>query len=312
MDNLDIIIIVALVILFLTAIMKFWPSQSTETFAISDNIIFKENLSVKKHHKYKQNSYKKENKLYDNKVNEFIIDQQFHNDYRDTLNAFIIMSPSKRLFNPADLPVTTDENVKFEEIKDIVESFIKEVNNNVKTNVSNNLGLTGWFDYEPVEKGEDGWEKQNKRVGIPGSVYNERAKKAPIKLINIEDITKETTEDEIRYIVYMVVQKQNVDDQMDVRVNFVINKRDVDLERKFFEKGDNFYEASVRIEEIFVNCFLSKLDFGSTNTIENFHNFDNIRDVKNDITDDREILEILTKKKEDILREQNSLGILNK
>jgi|APCry1669192647_1035423.scaffolds.fasta_scaffold03378_2 hypothetical protein len=311
MDNLDIIIIVSLVILFLLAMLKFWPNNNkSEQFAISDNVIIKELGTKKKtkrvHHK------NKESEKYNGKVNKYIIEQQFHNDYRDTLNAFVILSPSKRIFNPADLPVTVSEDVKLEEVIDIVESFIKEVNNNVKIIGSDKLGLNTWFDYEPRDKGRDGWEDQNKRLGIPGSVYDEPAKRAHIKLVNIEEITKESTEDEIRYIIYMVVQKQNVADQMDVRVNFVISKRDIDLEREFFSKGNNFYEASVKIEDIFVNCFLSNHDFGSTSALEDYHNFDNIKNSNQDITDDKEILQVLMKKKQDILREQNAVGILNK
>jgi myosin heavy subunit len=39
------------------------------------------------------------------------------------------------------------KDVKLEEVIDIVESFIKEVNNNVKIIGSDKLGLNTWFDY---------------------------------------------------------------------------------------------------------------------------------------------------------------------
>ena len=303
MDNLDICILIGLVIVFLTLMLKFWPkNNSQENFSITDNFIFRD--FPKKNKKIKTRKIKNEKK-YTGKVNKFIIDQQFHNDYRDTMNAFMIMSTSKRIFNPADNPVTTTNPV-FSEVVDIIESFINEVNNNVKTSVSDKYQNNTWFDMSPEKSIGSGWEKQQERLGLPKSVYEDPAVRAPIKLIKIEHLEKEETEDEVRYVAYLIVQKENVSDQMNIRVNFVINKRDINLDREFFDKGNNNYDTNVKIEEVFVNCFLSKFDFGSKTNLESFHDFDNLRD-KDGITDDKKLFEVLMKKKQQLMNEANKV-----
>jgi len=300
MDTLDIVILIGFVIVILTVLLKFWPKNTIEsiksTMSVTDN-----NIIIEQKNKIKKNKIKKIKNVKNEKVHSNIIEQQFHNDYRDTINAFMIMSTSKRIFNPADLTVTTSKPT-LSEISDIISSFINEVNNNIKTSVSDTYQTNTWFDTSPDKIMDSGWEKQQERLGLPKSIYNTPATRAPIRLIKIEHLEKEETEDDTRYVVYLIVQKENVSDQMNIRVNFVISKRDINLEKDFFDNGNNYYDANVKIEEVFVNCFLSKYDFGSKTTLSSYHDFDNLRDADG-ITDDKKILEVLMKKKQQLINE---------
>jgi hypothetical protein len=234
------------------------------------------------------------------KVNPFFVEIQFHNDYRDTMNAFYMLLPTqKQLFNRSDSPITNITNPKGMEIETLIKNFIDEVNSIVKTKIADELSPNGWNNNYGEKEIKSGWDKQQEKLGIPGSIYTKPASKASIKLINIDQAEKYETEDEIRYVIFVVIQKKNVCDQMLVRISFQINKRDYNIDRDFFEK-DNTYETSVRIEDIYVMGYMTKNSIGNKSIKEKYYNFDGITDGRT-VTDKQIIKELNRKRKQYIM-----------
>jgi hypothetical protein len=242
-------------------------------------------------------------------VNPYYQEIQFHQDYRDTMNAFNIMCEQKRIFNSQDLPIVSIKAPKENDIKNIVKNFIKELNKVVKKNVYDVAGqkLTNWNDNMPVTnlRNDNKWDKFQKELGLPASIYPEPAQKASVKLIKIDNIEGTETMSEIRYSVHLILQKKNVEDQMIVKINFVINKSDVNFDRDFFEEGKNNFNTNIIIEEISIVGFMITKGFGkiptSKETLYDFKNIEN-KDKYTDgrLFNDEEIVKQLNKKKIDI------------
>lgn len=238
-------------------------------------------------------------------VNPYFQEIQFHQDYRDTMNAFNLICNQKRVFNKQDLPIVKVSHPPECEIEKIVKRFIKELNKTVKNNVYEVAGqkLTGWDDNMPVTtvRKDTSWEKYQKELGLPISIYPEPAEKASVKLIKIDNIEKTETVSDARYAVHLIIQKKNVSDQMIVKVNFVINKCDTNLDREFFEEGKNDYNTSVVIEEISVVGYMIIQGFGRVKTSrETLYEFKGMNDGSDDrFTDGRLISD------EDIIKQLN-------
>jgi len=229
------------------------------------------------------------------KVNKFFQEVQFHQDYRDTMNAFNLLTDQKPFFNTADLPVTNVEKPSNTEIKNLISRFIREVNKTVKNHISNESGTNGWADNMPQKKFKSGWDKQQEELGLPGSIYTEPAPKASIKLIKLDHAEKYETDSEVKYVVFLVVQKRNTEDQMLVRVSFVVDKQDMNLDREFFDKKKNTYETAVSIEEISIIGFMITHGFGEQSSREKFYDFDGITDGR--MFSQKEIIRQLNKKR---------------
>lgn len=230
------------------------------------------------------------------KVNPHFSEIKFHQDYRDTANAFNLIVPNeRRIFNKSDLPIQQESKPSKTETKHLITSFIKEVNKTIKNHVDDNINLSGWDDNMPEKKYKSGWEKQQQALGLPGSIYTDPAPKASIKLVKIENSEKYETDDEIKFVIVLIVQKRGVNDQMAVQINFVVDKRDWNLDRDFFAKNKGSYERSVQIEEISVLGFLSNNDFGEKTNRDNFYNFKKISDGK--MFSKKDIIKELNKKR---------------
>lgn len=236
-------------------------------------------------------------------VNPYFQEIQFHQDYRDTLNAFTMLCDQKNVFNKSDVPLLTVEKVEPKEVDIFITKFIKEVNKTVKNTVGDIAGqkLNSWQDYMPTvtaEK-EDSWQKFNKKLGLPTSIYPNPAKRAPIKLIKIDHIEKFETTDQTKYNVFLIVQKSNVEDQMIIKISFVVDKKDINLDREFFDKTKNSYSTSVIIEEISVVGFLLKEGMGRPQTDrEKFYDFDGFSDGR--LIPEKEVIRQLNEKKKQI------------
>lgn len=210
-------------------------------------------------------------------IDGYFNETQFHNDYRDTLTAFNNVAPAqKQLFNKSNFPVKFI-NPTISEVKDLIKSFIKTVNANIKHEVGDTInGNSGWDELMPEQKVKSGWEKQQEELGLPCSIYNEPAKKSRVKLLKVDHIEKYATDEQIRYVVFLYLQKEHVKDQMIVRVSFVLdNNYD---ERKILntESETNNKNINVQIEEIFVLGYMMDTQFGSTTKVDDFYNFENI------------------------------------
>jgi hypothetical protein len=230
------------------------------------------------------------------KVNPYFNEIQFNSDYRDTMNAFELLIPSQRkLFNRGDLPIVNEEVPSKTEIKDLISGFIREVNKTIKNHVGNEITLNGWNNNLPEKKFESGWDRQQKALGLPASIYTDPAPKSAIKLIKLLDSHKSETDDEIRFELVLVVQKRNVKDQMVCKVCFVVSKMDWNLDREFFDKKKNTYNTVVKLENIEIIGYFSNNNFGKKSSQEKFYNFDSLTDGR--MFSQKDITKELNKKK---------------
>ena len=242
--------------------------------------------------------------------NKYFLNMQFHNDYRDILTSINNVAPDqKQLFNMGNIPVKTSYPNINSTIEQIVNTFIIELNNNIKNDIRDVLNINdGWDVSAPQKNIESGWDKQQKLLGLPSSIYNKPAKKNKIYLIKIDKISKQETSAEIKYTFKLILQKKNVNDQIILRVSVIIpfNTKD---ERKLFDNNNftsnqsiDMLSNDIIIEEIFIVGFLSNdhMDdipgpisiYGGNNT--DLNNFDNLN--INKITTNKEILNELYKK----------------
>lgn len=238
-------------------------------------------------------------------INKNFVEIQFHNDYKDTLSAFNNIVPCQsQMFNKSNLPVTAIEP-NINEVKQLIVSFINEVNKNIKHQTGDDeISPIGWNDFKPEKKIESGWDRQQKALGLPTSVYKDGASKAPIKLVKIDHLEKYETDDETRHVTYLIIQKKNVDDQMVIRVSFVIDRNDLNIDREFFDSEKNFYETVVKIEEVFVVGFMSNSGKKCDGSRQDFYNFETIDN--SEMLSDKDIVVALNKKKREYMNEINS------
>jgi hypothetical protein len=239
-------------------------------------------------------------------VNPYFQEMQFHQDYRDTMNAFTLLCDQKKAFNKADLPILKAEEPKKEEVENLVKYFIKELNKTVKNNVSDIAGqkLNSWQDNMPITavRKDTSWDKFQKELGLPTSIYPEPAEKAGVKLVQIDHTEKMETSSDIRYSTHLILQKKNVEDQIVVKVSFVMDKTDTNLDREFFEKSKNSHATSIIIEEITIEGFMITKGFGekinSGSSREKFYNFEGFSDGR--MISEKEVIRQLNEKKKEI------------
>ena len=233
-----------------------------------------------------------------NNMGEFV-EAQFHTDYRDTLTAFNNIAPAqKQIFNIANLPLEFTNPKKSETFK-LIDDFIKQVNKNIETEVPDyRKANTGWDEPIVDQKLETGWEREMKNLGLPTSLYPDPAKKSPIKLIKLDHVEKYETDDEIRYICYLFIKKNDnsVKDILIIRVSFVLDKKIINEDRLFFNQRPT--ETSIVLEEIFVVGFMTNKGVGRDNQLrDSFYNFSDLE--KDGMLDDSKIIKQLNKKLSD-------------
>lgn len=189
-------------------------------------------------------------------VNPNFIKIQFHNDYRDVITAINNIVPDrKQLFNIPNIPLKYSEP-PVSEVKNLVNDFVGVLNANLATDVPNQRNPNSGWDEAVVDPTvESGWEKSQRGLGLPVSLYEKPAKKAPVKLIAIQLVQKYETEDEIKYSCDLVLQKVNAYDQMVVKADFVQDKRPLHNENNFFTSKN--IQMKVMIENVFINGYLS-------------------------------------------------------
>jgi hypothetical protein len=237
-------------------------------------------------------------------INPYFIEIQFHNDYRDTHNAFVLLVPNqKQLFNRSNAAIINVSTPSYKEISPLIKNFINETNKILRKNVPNNFIARDWKTGLAEPEFKSGWEKQQEKLGLPKSIYNPPAIKEDIKLINIDHSERMETEDEIKYVVFLVVQKPSVQDQMLIKVSFQIDKQDINIDRNFFKKKKE-HETLVKIEEVFVMGYMTKHSFGKHSIKNEYYNFDGITNGR--IFSQKQIIEQLNKK-----RKQYELECLN-
>jgi hypothetical protein len=230
------------------------------------------------------------------KVNPYLQEMQFHNDYRDTQNAIILLVPNqKQLFNRSNLPVINVSTPTNNEILPLVKNFINEMNRVLDQNVADEYAVRDWKNAAGEKDYKSGWDKQQEKLGLPGSIFNKPCGKEAVKLIKVEHSERRETEDEIQYVVFMVLQKPSAKDQMLLKATFHIDKQDINLERDFFAKGKNQIETLIRIEEVFVIGFLTKHSFGKQSIRTEYYDYGGITNGR--MFSQKQIMEELNRKR---------------
>ena len=228
-------------------------------------------------------------------IKPYFVDMRVHNDYRDTLTAFNDVAPDQRpIFNRSMLPVKQVE-VNPNQVKPLVKAFLKRVNDDIKYNVSDSLNSQSGFDEFVSEKRmeTDGWGEEMKQLGLPESLYLKPAKRAKIILVKIDAVEKYATEDQLNFIVHMIVQKKNTPDQMIVKVSFILDNLDINADRNLNNKEKEI-DYNAKIEEIYIIGFLTDHQYGDPVERKDFYQFDNIE--KDEVLDQELILKALQEK----------------
>lgn len=250
-------------------------------------------------------------------VCEELLETQYHKDYNDTITAINNLTPQKELFNMGFLPVKVI-NPDPQNVKELIRLFIRRVNEEVKNRVSEYLHVnSGWNDQGKQKKIKSGFEEQMEVLGLPGDLYTQPADKAKIRVVKIDKAEQHMTDDQIRFIIHVIVQKKNVKDQMVLKVQFFMEKEDLktggDHRDSFFAKslvnqkenhGEENLDNVVIIEQVFTVGFLS--DTGTSKTrMDKFHEYSDIMN-QNGIIDQYKVLQIMKKKHADRSKELSS------
>ena len=242
-------------------------------------------------------------------------DRMFHNDYRDIYTAINNLIPGKKqLFNLSNIPVRyTTPNPN--EVKGILQDIISSINRNVNQEVTDVRNPnSGWDEAVPDPQMEDGWQKFMKSLGLAPSIHSPiTTKKGKLNLISIDKVQKYETEDEIRYIITFIAQKENVEDQIILKASLVQDKRMIHDEDNFFVSHN--IELRTGLEGVDIVGYMS--DYGmddKKNYVmkrDKYYGVDNME--YNDITDPKYVLRELSKrhnKIQSVMIKHGECGIL--
>lgn len=310
------LVIVVVIIIILLLSMYFKTSNKLEKLEdrneIIDNYDYLDELLVNDFVREKKNQttlYK--NKIKNDKVDGIIkpyfIDKQFHEDYRDTITAFDhLLEYDKPKFNKVCLPVSYNE-VNKTEVKGLLKSFLHMLNNEITNNVSNYVTVDDGFQNSmPNPTVKSGWERQLENLGLPGDLFKQKLK-SKIKIIKVDKVEKVESDSQVKYTVFMIIQKLNVSDQMVVKISFVLDRTDLNVDRDFFKKNSNNIDLNVTLDDVFVIGYMSNFSFGVNNNRTDFYTFEKTENTN--ILDQKEILKQLKKKYNDRAIESNGLTI---
>jgi hypothetical protein len=271
---------------------------------LNNNIANLNNLNKIRAHVKKNNK----KKIYDNigkelnkySIHPHVVEIKFHNDFRDVQTALNNLVPSQRqVFNIPNIPVEIYKPQK-SEIQFMINDFIDNLNKVLCTVPKERHVNSGWDESIPDPNMVSGSTKYRESLGLPPSLYDNPDMEKKVYLINVNDVDKYETEDEIRYIFFIIIGKEDVEDQMLLKASFIQDKKY--NENTFFD--DNEEINHMVIEELTIVCFLTK--YGEENdphenNIENY-NYNNkdyydfqLLDNTN-VIDNNTIINELTKK----------------
>lgn len=218
----------------------------------------------------------------DEKILKGFVDAQYHPKYKDLNNAIRLMIPAnKDIFNIANLPATYSTPNK-KEVDDIMQDFTYKLNDIIKTKVM------------MPTKVQSGWENFQASLGLPTLHSNTESEKGNYDLIALSKIEKLSTEQESKYVIQCVLQKENVEDQVLLKVHLIKFNAEQHDEDNFF-KNVNDYKNPIRIEHIYIVGFLTKDPMTrSFNPNDNVFHYDDLEHQM--LTSPKQIQDTLMKK----------------
>jgi hypothetical protein len=270
MDTLTIILILGILFIFGLIIYKNKSHSKVEKLITFDDI---------------PNIQHKQSKKIRKEINPNFIEAKFHADYMDVVTSFNNLSPSQRqIFNINNVPCKIEKNVDIQLISEILDEFIDDVNEDIGQNVPLiHTVNSGWDEFLPEHPIESGWEKVQKELGLPTSLYTKPVANTNVSLISFSDITKYEIEKEIKYNCIFVIQKEHVKDKLVVQISFVLPK---DLDGR-----------KIIIETIDVLGYLTMQGLGvDRQSSDDFYYFDSLNRSKHNMLSGDVILNELMKK----------------
>jgi hypothetical protein len=270
--------------------------------------------SINKKRKKDKHKTKKTHEMME--INADFIEMQYHIDYNDTITGINNLTPQKELFNYGFLPVN-EVKPNPDNINELVKLFMDKLNREVKYNVQEYLHVnSGWNDMGKRRREKSGFETQMEELGLPGSLYNEAATKAPLRLIKIDKAEQFNTTDQIRFVAYIIAQKVNVKDQIVLKVQFFMEREDLSKNRddreKFFSKDINDNDIDLKIdpdqvviiEQVFILGYLTNETKLKTK-MDKFHEYNDVRRMDGTI-DQEKVIKMMLKKHKERENELNS------
>jgi len=261
--------------------------------ALSSMVTIKQIRKKQKEKKYNKTNV--EDNFCQTKINNYFLEMQFHNDYRDVNTAFDNMVTQKNMFNQTNLPVETTKNVNSKKIKNIINKFIELLNQTIMFTVPNyRTQNSGWDEQIPDPSVSSGWTKSQHKLGLPDSIYKEASKKSKVILVKIYDVEKNETDTEIQYNCTLIIKKINVCDEMMVKLSIIKNKNRNICKNNL--TGEKKIKVDLILEKIFVLGYLTH-----QKNIENEPNglkdiYDNYPLKSKGLTTNNDIRKIVTKK----------------
>jgi len=247
---------------------------------------------------------KKENNIM---LNTEFIEDQFHLDYQDQITAFNRIAKQKELFNLSFLPVT-QTTVDPDIAHSLAKMLIKKINQVNRDEVPEYLNRDSkWTDQGLVQKKKSGWDRQMNRLGLPSSLYNEPVGKKRLRLIDLQKTEQYETSDQLRFVLWMIVQKKDVVDQLVVRINMMMNKNNDQNPDNFFSKDlvERTHEIKdVVVEQIFIVGYLTNNAEKKTK-MNRFHDYGVVENEYGFI-DQEKVLKIMKKKHKEREKEMKS------
>jgi hypothetical protein len=145
---------------------------------------------------------------------------KFHTDFRDVITAFNSISENKKVFN---LDHDGVEQVLLTKVlaEPIVLQFILDVNENIMKNGTSLHRNSGWDDCLPRKNVESGWDKVQKSLGLPTSLYDEPALNSSFEMVTILEALLFKTVDQSKYLITFVGRKKNVQDRILIKLSVV-------------------------------------------------------------------------------------------
>ena len=229
MDILDIIIIIFSIYLFY--------------YLINKNELFTTVNTSQKKNKYNKN-FCKNIKKSKKKINEsFYLDKmkpnnnvildnysgfsdvKFHNDYRDILSTFNIITTNKQLFNNSNYPINETYPSK-NKIKKLASKFLEELNSFNNKYITQNINpSTGWNEVLTYPNVKSGWDKQMEKLGVPGNLYEAPSLKSSISLKKILHYESFESENDIRISIYLILKKKILNIVLLLELIFLLIKK---------------------------------------------------------------------------------------
>lgn len=263
-----------------------------------------------KREKARRGSVKIHNNNDYDEVNGEFIEMKYHSDYNDTITAINNLTPQRELFNQGFLPVK-EAIPDPKNVNELINLFMSKLNKEVKDNVQEFLHTnSGWNDMGKRRREKSGYEEQMEELGLPSSIYTEPAGKASVRLIKIDKAEQFNTNDQIRFVIHIIVQKENVKDQMVLKVQFFMEREDMkgrdDDRANFFEKkldqNDKKNEKIdpdqvAVIEQVFTLGYLTDSAKPRTKS-DKFHDYKNVQRQDGTFDQEKVIKTMLMKHKE--------------